>query len=321
MARETTPTATAPIPAGALRVLQGDAVLPQYITAATTLTDTTIRCTVIGDDGSTRKIDVGPFTCATLSTLSGATGSPGQAFGVPVNGWIVEMVMVSGTWGSVTPVIPGSFWLEMLVIDNSATIASTTIRSRAARFASQVHTTASSAYGAWHWRAGMPNQAPNFDLTTPPKLFTFQGTVANGAGGAGDQTLTIVAPSGGRVHLLYGAITNQDTVARAASMTITDGTNLLHTAAFNSALGAGNQLPIPSTNVTDAASFTGTNGGIMPYWIAGAMQIVLKVAAVAASQDSAYAVVLEVYGGAPTPTLAGASTPVLTTNTSAFMAG
>lgn len=176
--------------------------------------------------------------------------------------------------------------------------------------------------GTPSWVAGNRSQvdSPFANASNQGALFTFQGTVVNGAGGAGDNTLTVTAAAGARVKLLTFRIVNNDTAARVSSLVVDDGTNLLHLLGFNSALGAANNQAFPSVATTDAASFAG-NGAEPGIWIAGSNRLVGTLAAVAASQDSAWAMTCLVWGAAPTCTLAGASTPTLTTNTSRVEGG
>jgi len=173
------------------------------------------------------------------------------------------------------------------------------------------------------WVAGQPClvKFPLYDPSTPGTLYTFQGTAANGAGGAGNQTLTIAAPAGGRVVVPAFTITNNDTISRAVDAQLLDaaGGNLLRLVQSQATTVTGEIVSWPSAVPPSATGSFGSSGSDVV--IAGADVLVLRVLAVAASQASAYGLVMLVYGGAPTLTLAGASTPVLTTNTSRFEGG
>lgn len=151
-----------------------------------------------------------------------------------------------------------------------------------------------------------------------PRIFTWQGTVANGAGGAGDQTYTVAAPSGGRFELLAAQLTNNDTAARVCGVQVTDGTNQLYQPMIGASIAAANSVNLPQIG---AAQTAGNVNGLTRIVIAGGHRLIFTVVAVAASQDSALGLVLKFWGGAPTVTPAGASTPVLTTNTSQVEAG
>lgn len=169
------------------------------------------------------------------------------------------------------------------------------------------------------WTGCGPNKIVGpFTLDGRPwSLFTFQGTVVNGAGGAGDQTLTIAPAAGSRVRMAIACIDNGDTSNRVSDIQVLDPTNrigILMTGTINAA----NSCSWPNGS---AQSATSNGAGIGPSEIAGSLTYQLRVIAVAASENSAFGVSLWVQGGAPTCTLAGASTPTLTTNTSRFETG
>ena len=173
------------------------------------------------------------------------------------------------------------------------------------------------------WTAGSSPRLVSsmFSPETPGKLYTFQGTVVNGAGGAGNQSLETVAPAGGRIEVLNSRILNGDTVARVVQAEIDDASGGNVIAIYESvSANAGTSHEQPLGSVASAAASTFASG-IQPIIVAGANVYRLSVASVAASQDSAYALLLRVWGGTPTFTLAGASTPTLTTNTSRFEGG
>ena len=175
-----------------------------------------------------------------------------------------------------------------------------------------------------NWNGGIPNcEGWGQDSQQPGTLFIFQGTVVNGAGGAGDNSLTVVAGAGGRVEIESFQVINQDTAARTTTVNLLDavGGNILEFlygsagVAVNAAAAA--IVPVLGTAAAAVGNLR-SYGGVR---LAGVMALVGTVAAVAASQDTAWAVVCVVWGPAPTFTLAGASTPTLTTNTSKFLIG
>jgi len=144
--------------------------------------------------------------------------------------------------------------------------------------------------------------------------WAFQGTIANGAGGAGDQTYAVTPGEGNELEVLYGEVLNGDTVARNVSVQVDDGTNIFAFVPWNGlSLGAGSRQGFPQ-------AITGTSAnllGAVPtrLIVSGSMRLLVTVAAVAASQDSALGLVARLRGPTlPTVTLAGASTPTLTTN-------
>lgn len=154
------------------------------------------------------------------------------------------------------------------------------------------------------------------DPFSRPKRFTFQGAVTNGAGGAGNQTYTLVADTGGWCEVVGYSITNNDTVNRTVGVAMNDGGGrIIYEPTTGVSIAAGIQVSGPHANALAAGSTPGTQQTL---WVGGSDQLVATALAVAASQDTAASFVLNVYGGTPTVTLAGASTPTLTTNTSRF---
>lgn len=171
------------------------------------------------------------------------------------------------------------------------------------------------------WIGGQPVKfcGPMYQPDTVGKLYTFQGTATNGAGGAGTTSCTVTAATGGRVVFLLATINNNDSAGRVAQMVIDDGSNQIATLAYNGSLAATGQESLDDETAVSGVANAGNAAG--KAWIAGSNRFVMSVAANAASKGAAYAWTALVYGGAPTITLAGASTPTLTTNTSRFESG
>lgn len=175
------------------------------------------------------------------------------------------------------------------------------------------------------WVAGQPApiRGPFYGPDVPAKLYTFVGTAANGAGGAGDCSLTVTAAGGGRFEYCYGNILSTDTSARAAAFRVEDGGgNILWVGGFNSALGAGGSMFVPSSATSDAASWAPSGQYSPGFIVVGGSDILfMRLAAASASKGATFTLVLRVWGGAPTFTLAGTNTPTLTTTTSRFESG
>jgi len=172
------------------------------------------------------------------------------------------------------------------------------------------------------WSTGFQTRAQfaKADPSTQGALYTFQGTVVNGAGGAGNQSYTIAPATGGRFKIIGWRLLNGDTAGRTATVQILDGVagNLVLELETAVTLGAGSATNYPYSNTLGTGD---TPAGSDSIEVAGGNVFVATLAAVAASQDSAFGAILAVWGGAPTVTLAGASTPTLTTNTSRFETG
>lgn len=177
------------------------------------------------------------------------------------------------------------------------------------------------------WIAGQPShdfKNAFYDVNREACLFVLIASQANDGANSGDQIYAATPGAGSRFRVLYGRVTNNDTAARVAAVRIDDAAtgsgNILHTLGFNSALGAANTLPFPSTATTDASSFA-PNGAGGRYLIADGDSLIMRVNAVAVSQDSQVVVVLEVWGAAPTITLTGPTGSTPTTTTAAFRRG
>ena len=148
--------------------------------------------------------------------------------------------------------------------------------------------------------------------TRPRLLYVFQGTVVNGAGGAGAQTYTVVPGEGHFLEIIDGMILNGDSAGRTVTATIDTGTsneNIGGPIADAETLGGGTRMGLFS-GVADVNN-PRPSGRLI---VAGPERLVITIAAVAASQDSAFGFHAWLHGNEPTITLAGASTPTTTTN-------
>ena len=163
----------------------------------------------------------------------------------------------------------------------------------------------------------MPNQSASWP---GGRTYVFHGTVGEDAtAGTHVSSLTVTPGAGNEVQCRYGQILSGATAtAQSGDIWVTDGTNVLAnfmTPSF--ALGNAGRTTFPDTKAS-AANSNGypQDAGLL---ISGAMTLVLRVATVAVSVVQTFAVVLRVWGDAPTFTLADSvGTPTLTTNTSGF---
>ncbi len=144
-------------------------------------------------------------------------------------------------------------------------------------------------------------------------LWVYQADITNGAGGAGDNSYTVTVGVGNELELLYGELFNGDTSARTVTVEIDDGTNRI-AQLLNVAADAAKRHGFP---INDDISTGGgvVAGGGRRFILAGAMRLIVTIAAVALSQDSALGLVCRIRGGAPTVVEAGASTPTININT------
>ena len=142
------------------------------------------------------------------------------------------------------------------------------------------------------------------------RLFVYQADVTNGAGGAGNQSYTFTPGDGNELEILYGELLNGDTSTRVATLEIDDGTN--HLAYLgNESVTAGSRMAFPTA---DPPGNDSTVSAGAPLLLSGTMRLIVLLASVAASQNSALGLVIRLRGGVPTITEAGASTPTINVN-------
>ncbi len=142
-------------------------------------------------------------------------------------------------------------------------------------------------------------------------LWVYQADITSDAMDAGDHIYTVVPGAGNELEVLYGSLFNGDTSSRAANIQANDGTNLIKHLG-NESLGAGTFLPIFSVGPSNTADTILAMGRLI---LAGTLQLVAQVSAVAVNQDTAFALVCRIRGAIPTVTEAmSAGTPVVSIN-------
>lgn len=301
------------IPPGAIRILTSD-FLRLFFRNVDVSVASNIRfnCRMIADDGGTVDFQINAGNASTTTWAETAFTSSSHI--VPANGWIVSIAATSTDGGFLS--IPGQVWFKIEFM-----------RSDGGNIPATFAVIAKHNHGSkwWTWNAGDQAESPFYEglgagIGTPGKLFTFQGTVVNGAGGAGTNSLTIVPANASRFRILALQCTNNDTTGRTCDVVIEDASGGFDLIALITGLSltAGHSANIPTSAVQATNAPVNLANQI---WVAGGNQVTASIAAIAASQDTAFACVLEVFGGAPTFTLAGASTPTLTTNISRFETG
>ncbi len=142
--------------------------------------------------------------------------------------------------------------------------------------------------------------------------WVYQADITNGAGGAGNHVYTIVPGAGNELQILYGRVLNGDTSSRTATAVIDDGTNEL-TRFMTLALTAGSAQSFPNAEIGSTGGGSVADGP--RFILSGTMRLVVTIAAVAASENTAFGLVCRIVGGVPTVTEAGASTPTINVNT------
>jgi len=156
--------------------------------------------------------------------------------------------------------------------------------------------------------------ADGFDRlsTEPTALFAVEFTIANEAAqGASSLELILTPAAGDAFDVLYGRITNLDTVARTATAEIDDGTaGTFMYRIMSESQTAGNSVHFPSNKT--AADGTPGGGAGVPMPVESPMRLTLRLASVADGQDGVFAVVVRIKGRAPAITTLGAGTEVVT---------
>lgn len=139
--------------------------------------------------------------------------------------------------------------------------------------------------------------------------WVFEADITNDGSNSGNHVYTITVGAGNELEILYGNILNGDTSARTASAVIDDGST---TTAFmeSLSLGAGAQAGFPHANAAGTIETGPTR-----FIVAGTMRIVVTVASVATSQDTALAIACRIRGGIPTVVLTSPTDAVEVVNT------
>jgi len=101
-------------------------------------------------------------------------------------------------------------------------------------------------------------------------------------------------------------------VGVALSVDIEDGTNEI-ARLIDVTADAASRHSFPHSDVAAAAGTHLSSGARII--LAGPMEVIALSASVAASQDTAFALVCRIYGGVPTVVEVGASTPTINVNT------
>ena len=143
------------------------------------------------------------------------------------------------------------------------------------------------------------------------RTWVYQADITNGGGGAGNHSYTVTVASGNELEVLYGELFNGDTSNRTGEVIIDDGTNQL-SRFLSGTINAAARWPFPIADGQAAAGMSLGGGRVI---ISGTMRLVATVASVAASENTAFAVVCRIRGGIPTVVEVGASTPTININT------
>ena len=138
--------------------------------------------------------------------------------------------------------------------------------------------------------------------------FVYQGDITNGAGGAGDQTDLLVPGVGNEIEIYSIVVLNGDGSARTVTVVVetdTAGEEVNRPVAAQS-VNAGSREPVPNARLGHG------QGRLI---LSGGMRLLITIAAVALSEDTAVGINGRIKGGVPTITESGASTPTINVNT------
>lgn len=140
-------------------------------------------------------------------------------------------------------------------------------------------------------------------------LWIYHALITNEVGqGAGAISVTLTQAAGDQLEILHGQVTNGDTSSRTAQVLITDGTAGQEISALESlSLGAGGGVGFPHANA--AGTF---ETGPTQFSVAGDMDIIMSLAAVADGQDATFGIACLIRGRPPTVVTAGAGTEAVT---------
>jgi len=133
-------------------------------------------------------------------------------------------------------------------------------------------------------------------------------TITNGAGGAGDQTWPVLTSTDSEVEIFQMDVTNGDTLARNVSAVVDDATTTIATLLAASSLNAAAITRWPYVGGAFAAAGNNPEAAA-PLHIGNGARVLWTIAAVAASQDTTFAIRFRFRGQMPTIIPTGASTP------------
>lgn len=147
--------------------------------------------------------------------------------------------------------------------------------------------------------------------------FIYQSTVINGGGGGGDVSVTLTPGRGNEFELYYGRVSHDDATASTVNARIRDDGARTLTSLM--ALASVTQNSVNQYPSAPAAVATGGNEADSPaatrFIISGTMDLFVNAVAIDAAEGGTFVIVGRVYGGVPTITESGNSTPTITINT------
>lgn len=266
------------------RIRTGGVVTTTYVSSAAVVAVTS--CEILYDDGTMDHLQTDPFTMNGTSVIAGIdTESRAK-----MDGWVTDAVC-----SGVSAVgIEGQTYVMLTV----------------------------GPYGGGVLGRGYLYNFHNvcqdeFDEQDRWTTWVFQGTVGEDSTvGTHNSSLTVTPGAGNEMQLLYGRIQGGAGAANLLTITIDDGTNVIHRIADSLSLASGQYFNFPNSLAPAAQAI----GNPMPASniISGTMRWIAQISTATVSLTHTFAVACRIKGALPTATLADSlGTPTLTTNTSA----
>lgn len=148
-------------------------------------------------------------------------------------------------------------------------------------------------------------------------LFVYRSTVINGAGGGGDCSVTLSPGEGNEFELYFGTISHNDATASNVDVHIRDEDNNVQAYLYD--IDSVTQNSVCQFPTAPAAAATAGNAGDSPaatrFIISGTMDLYMAAVAIDASEGTTNTICGRIFGGMPTVTESGNSTPTITITT------
>ncbi len=145
-------------------------------------------------------------------------------------------------------------------------------------------------------------------------LWIYQASVINGGGGGGDVSILLSPGTGNEFELFYGTVSHDDATPSDVDVVIRDADDDLLLNLYDVDAVTQNSL----CQFPTAGGAPSTSGNAAPqhtrFFLSGDMELFITALAIDLSEGITVSLVGRVYGGLPTVTEAGNSTPAITIN-------
>ncbi len=143
-------------------------------------------------------------------------------------------------------------------------------------------------------------------------MWAYEADITNGAGGAGENSYLISPGAGNEMEIFNGVFFNGDSSPRIMTILMEGPSAEKLAMLLDLQVNAGTEHPLNTVDEAAQGDTFTSSGARMP--IGGTMRLAMRVAAVAASQDTAFGCFARIRGGLPIVTEAGISTPTININ-------